>query len=90
MKNVDQYAIAYKCHTGLRITDEGLVCKDSEGNEVLITCDSIICAVGQRSNRADVDSLRRCAPFVREIGDCVRPANINKAVYEGYHAALDI
>jgi hypothetical protein len=37
-----------------------------------------------------VDALRRCAPFVREIGDCVRPANITKAVYEGYHAALDI
>lgn len=30
------------------------------------------------------------APIVREVGDCVRPANITKAVYEGYHAALDI
>ena len=90
MKNVDQYATAYKCHTGLRITDEGLVCKNHEGNEVLINCDTVICAVGQRSNRADADALRRCAPFVREIGDCVRPANITKAVYEGYHDALDI
>lgn len=23
-------------------------------------------------------------------GDCIRPANITKAIYEGYHAALDI
>ncbi len=90
MKNVDQYATVHKCHTGLRITDYGLVCKDPEGKEVLINCDTVICAVGQRSNRADVDALRRCAPFVREIGDCIRPANITKAVYEGYHAALDI
>ena len=45
---------------------------------------------GQRANRADVDALRRCAPFVREVGDCVRPANITKAIYEAYHAALDI
>ena len=90
MKNVDQYAEVHKCHAGLRVTAEGLVCKDPEGNEVLIPCDTVICAVGQRSNRADVDALRRCAPFVREIGDCVRPANITKAVYEGYHAALDI
>ena len=80
----------HKCHAGLRVTAEGLVCKDPEGKEVLIPCDTVICAVGQRSNRADVDALRRCAPFVREIGDCVRPANITKAVYEGYHAALDI
>jgi len=90
MKNVNQYAKVHKCHTGLEITAEGLVCKDSEGNEVLIKCDTVICAVGQRSNRTDVDILRRCAPFVREIGDCIRPANITKAIYEGYHAALDI
>ena len=90
MKNVDQYAEVHKCHAGLRVTAEGLVCKDPDGNEVLIPCDTVICAVGQRSNRADVDALRRCAPFVREVGDCVRPANITKAVYEGYHAALDI
>lgn len=90
MKNVDQYAEVHKCHAGLRVTSEGLVCKDPEGNEVLIPCDTVICAVGQRSNRADVDALRRSAPFVREVGDCVRPANITKAVYEGYHAALDI
>jgi NADPH-dependent 2,4-dienoyl-CoA reductase/sulfur reductase-like enzyme len=81
MKNVDQYAEVHKCHAGLRVTAEGLVCKDPDGNEVLIPCDTVICAVGQRSNRADVDALRRCAPFVREIGDCVRPANITKAVY---------
>jgi hypothetical protein len=46
--------------------------------------------VGQRANRADVDALRHAAPFVREVGDCIRPANITKAIYEGYHAALDI
>jgi hypothetical protein len=37
-----------------------------------------------------VEALRFSAPFVREVGDCIRPANITKAVYEGYHAALDI
>ena len=26
----------------------------------------------------------------REVGDCVRPANITKAIYEAYHTALDI
>ena len=51
---------------------------------------TVICALGQRANRADVDALRGCAPFVREVGDCVRPANITKAIYEAYHAALDI
>ena len=44
----------------------------------------------RRANRADVDALCRCAPFIREVGDCVRPANITKAICEAYHAALDI
>ena len=71
---------------GAAVTEEGLVCADGS----VIPCDTVICAVGQRANRADVDALRRSAPFVREIGDCIRPANITKAIYEGYHAALDI
>ncbi|MCQ2204630.1 MAG: FAD-dependent oxidoreductase, partial [Bacteroidales bacterium] len=90
MKKVAEYTEAHTEYAGLRITPEGVVCKDKDGNEVLVPGKSVICAVGQRSNRADVDALRRCAKFVREIGDCVRPANITKAIYEGYHAALDI
>ena len=90
MKQVEKYATSHLGHTGLRITNEGVVCKAPDGSEVLIPGKTVICAVGQRANRADVDALRFSAPFVREVGDCVRPANITKAVYEGYHAALDI
>lgn len=45
---------------------------------------------GQRSRRAVADALLDAAPFVRVVGDAVRPANICTAVYEAYHAALDI
>lgn len=90
MKKIDEYVHAHTCLAGLRVTEDGLICKDKDGNEVLIPGKTIICAVGQRANRADVEALHRTAPFVREIGDCVRPANITKAIYEGYHAALDI
>ena len=75
---------------GQAVTAEGLVVKNADGSTETIPCDTVICAVGQRANRADVDALRLSAPFVREVGDCIRPANITKAVYEGYHAALDI
>jgi len=90
MKKVAEYTTAHTCLAGQRITSEGVVCRDSEGNEILIPGTTIICAVGQKSNRSDVDSLRCSAPFVREIGDCIRPANITKAIYEGYHAGLDV
>jgi hypothetical protein len=77
-------------YTGQKITADGVICKDKDGQEVLVPGKTVICALGQRANRADVDALRSCAPFVREVGDCVRPANITKAIYEAYHAALDI
>ena len=90
MKQIETYVTAHTGHAGLRVTPEGLVCKAPDGNETLIPGATVICAVGQRANRADVEELRRCAPFVREVGDCVRPANITKAIYEGFHSALDI
>lgn len=90
MQQIDKYVTAHTGFAGLRVTEEGLVCKDKEGKEVLVPGKTIVCAVGQRANRKDAELLHRSAPMVREIGDCIRPANITKAVYEGFHAALDI
>lgn len=90
MQQIDQGVTVHLGHAGLRVTEEGLVCKAPDGSEVTIPGQTVICAVGQRANRADAEALRMAAPFVREVGDCIRPANITKAIYEGYHAALDI
>ena len=80
-------------HTGLRgvgVMDDGLLCEDAQGNRLTVPGNTVICAVGQRANRAAAEELLGCAPWVRLIGDCVRPSNITNAVYQGYHAALDI
>ena len=90
MQQVEKFTTVHTGLQGLRVTEEGLVCKDVEGKEVLIPGKTVICAVGQRSNRDAVNELWGCAPFVREIGDCARVSNITNAVYQGYHAALDI
>jgi NADPH-dependent 2,4-dienoyl-CoA reductase/sulfur reductase-like enzyme len=90
MQKLDELVTVHLCHAGLRVTEVGLVCKAPDGVEVLIPGETVVCAVGQRANRDDVEALRYSAPFVREVGDCIRPANITKAMYEGYHAALDI
>ena len=90
MQQVDKFTTVHLNHAGLRVTPEGLICRNASGDGVLIPGKSIICAVGQRSNREDVLALRDCAPWVREIGDCARVSNITNAVYQGYHAALDI
>ena len=90
MKKIDEGVTVHLEHAGLRVTEEGLVCKAPDGSKVVIPGETVICAVGQRANRTDAEALRMAAPFVREVGDCIRPANITKAVYEGHHAALDI
>lgn len=76
-------------YQGLRVTEQGVFCK-ADGQEVLVPGSSVICAVGQRA-RADVaEKLLDSAPVVKRIGDCIRPSNICMAVYQGYHAAMDI
>ena len=90
MQKIDEGVKVHLGTAGQSVTAEGLVVKNEDGTVETIPCDTVICAVGQRANRADVDALRLSAPFVRQVGDCIRPANITKAMYEGYHAALDI
>lgn len=89
MQMIDKYVEAHTGYQGLKVTHEGVLCKDVDGNEVMVQGKSVICAVGQRANRDIVNSLLNAAPIVREIGDCVRPSNITNAVYQGYHAGLD-
>lgn len=82
-----------KVHTefkGLKVSEKGVLCADKDGNEILVSGTHVICALGQRANRNIVDELIDCAPHVAQIGDCVRPSTITTAVYQGYHAALDI
>lgn len=75
-------------HTGLAVTPEGLLCRDADGQEKLLEGRTVICAVGQRSRKHD--ALLDAAPVVRVIGDAVRPATITQAVYQGWHAGLDV
>lgn len=74
--------------TGLAVREDGLLVRNAEGNEVLLPAGTVICAAGQRSRPCN--DLLDAAPFVRVIGDAVRPSTITTAVYQGYHAGLDV
>jgi 2,4-dienoyl-CoA reductase-like NADH-dependent reductase (Old Yellow Enzyme family)/thioredoxin reductase len=87
---IREKATIYTSHRGVQVTTEGLVCRNKDGEEVLINADTIIMAAGQRARSEESQALLDSAPFVRIIGDASRARNITYAVYEGYHAALDI
>lgn len=90
LKEVDKYAQIHTGYRGLEVAEEGVLCETKDGKQVLVPGTSVICALGQRSRSKVADGLRDGAPYVRIIGDAHRVSTITNAVYEGYHAALDI
>jgi NADPH-dependent 2,4-dienoyl-CoA reductase/sulfur reductase-like enzyme len=88
LKEIDKYCEVHTGYRGLRITEEGVWCADKDNNEVLVPGTSVICALGQRTK--DYSELIDGAPYVRVIGDASRVSTITNAVYQGYHAALDL
>ncbi|WP_320151160.1 NAD(P)/FAD-dependent oxidoreductase [uncultured Tolumonas sp.] len=80
----------FKNHKALEVNNDGVLCQDKNGNEVLIPGTSVVCALGQRSRRDIVDELWDSAPLVSQIGDCVKVSTITTAVYQGHHAAMDV
>lgn len=75
---------------GLEVTKEGVICEDKDKNQHMVKGSSVICALGQRARTDVVEALRDTAPYVAVIGDCAKVSTITNAVYQGYHAALDI
>lgn len=90
LKEIEKYATVHTGHKGVEVTEEGILCEDSDGNRVLIPGTTVICALGQRPQSDMVEMLQDTAPFVRVIGDAAKVSTITTAVYLGYHAALDI
>lgn len=74
----------------VRRVEAGRVIATSPDGDIVVPADTVVCAIGQRSRTSEADALRDAAPFVRIVGDAVRPATITAAVYEAWHAALDI
>ncbi len=73
-----------------KVTDEGLVCTDADGNEVTFPADTILLAAGFRSDDETSNALRWAAPWTVRIGDAVKAGQVLQASAQGHFAALDI
>ena len=86
-----ELGIPIKLNTrAVRVTNEGLVCTDKDGEEVLFKADTVFCAVGMNPRLDEVEALRFCAPQFFTVGDCIRPGQVTQAVSDGYYAAIDL
>lgn len=90
LAEIDKYVTTHTGLRGIKVTTEGILCKDKEDKDVMIHGETVICALGQRSRTDVVEELRDAAPVVSVIGDAAKVSTITNAVYWGYHAALDI
>lgn len=90
LKQIEQLAEVRTGLKGLEVTAEGVICEDKAKQRHLVKGKSIICALGQRARTDVVEMLRDTAPYVAVIGDCAKVSTITNAVYQGYHAVLDI
>nr|MCR5006638.1 FAD-dependent oxidoreductase [Clostridiales bacterium] len=90
LAEIDKCVTVHTGHRALKVTEKGVICATADGEEVLIPGRSVICALGQKARTEMVEALKDTAPFVRVIGDARKVSTITNAVYDGYHAALDI
>jgi len=90
LKEIETYVTVHTGFKGLEITSEGVWCEDSEQRKFLVPGKTVICALGQRARSVVAESLLNAAPYVTVIGDCSKVSTITNAVYQGYHAALDL
>ena len=72
------------------ITEDGVKAVDQDGTELFFKADTVLYAVGMRSNPTMQKDLYPLATFVYEIGDCVKPAMVKQAIYTGYFTALNL
>ena len=90
LKQIDGLAEVRTGLKGMEVTTEGVICEDREKQRHLVKGKSVICALGQRARTDVVEALQDTAPYVVSIGDCAKVSTITNAVYQGFHAALDI
>jgi len=76
--------------TAKEITGEGVVAVDMGGDRRVIEADTVILAVGFRSNSELAERLSGEVPELYTIGDCVKPGKILGAIHGGARVARQI
>jgi NADPH-dependent 2,4-dienoyl-CoA reductase/sulfur reductase-like enzyme len=69
-----------------KITDKGVVVIDMDGNKKVIETDTVVLAVGFKSNNGLAEELKGAVPELYTIGDCAKLGKIKGAIHSGARA----
>ena len=67
------------------VNDGHILCKDKDGNEVKIDCDSVISSAGYIPN-----PLTKSGGNVHLVGDCMQIGNLRTVIWRAYEVAMKI
>jgi len=73
--------------TATEITDEGMIIRGKDGEEISLKVDTIVIAVGLRSRQGHWEGLKETVPEVYPIGDYAEPRFVCNAIWEGFRFA---
>jgi len=76
-------------HAVTRVEAGGVRARGPAG-EVFLPGDTVVSALGMVANVEAADRFIGCCGTVIPIGDCVRARRVRSALFEGYHAAMDL
>ncbi len=90
MGSVKRYGI--DVITGAKVTSlkNGTVTFEREGKSESMRFDNIVNAVGSRSVRKIADAMEKSGIPCTVIGDSVKPAQIDKAIHDGFLAVMNL
>ena len=71
----------------LEIKDEGVVIENKSGKRNTLSADTVVVAIGLKSNDELSEALRDKVPELYVIGDCVEPRKVINAIWEGFRTA---
>lgn len=72
------------------IYEGGVTCRNKDGKEFSIGCDTVVLASTRKDNRDYAYTFIGTAPYIRIAGDCREPKKLKQAVPSAYYAAMDI
>jgi len=85
---MDKCGIETLTNTRCKEITEGGVKAIQNGNDVLLSADTVIIATGMRSRSDASEALRDCADIFIPIGNVLAPDQVMKAMHSGFDAAM--
>ncbi len=90
MSNVKRYGIDVITDAAVRSIENGTVTFERNGNTQSMHFDTVVNAVGSRPVRTIADAISQLGIPYTIIGDCDKPAQIDKAIHEGFMAVMNM